>query len=69
MFHTFFEGTYKMSRSKFKRLLRILDKDRGGQVDEQELKEFLFDDDYEWPNKDGNDSGDGATDEKVNIEI
>ena len=42
-------GKHKMSNNKFKRLLRILDRDRGGEIDQEEFKEFLIDVEYEWP--------------------
>ena len=42
-------GKPPLSKSKFRRLLRLVDRDRGGGVDEEELRDFLKEDHYQWP--------------------
>ena len=37
-----------LSKSKFKRLTRILDEDRGGEIDEDEFTAFLVDEHWTW---------------------
>ena len=61
-------GAQRMTNQKFKRLIRILDKDRGGVIDSDEFHEFLQDDKYEWPKpKPRNDSVDSIIDDNTLI--
>ena len=42
-------GQCRLSTRRFRRLLRLFDRDRSGSINEKEFHQFLVEEEYDWP--------------------